>query len=126
MNIHPGQSGITDTPTPAELIARSASMVGDVAARAADCEAGRRVPAATVEQFKQLELHKALLPKRYGGFEGSFTSIIGTSLNFGRNCASSAWVCGLYMAHNWLCSMFPAQCQDDLWGDNPDALISGS
>ncbi len=113
-------------PSPADLVARSAGMVEAIAARSAACEAGRRVPQETVEEFKQARLHRALLPKRYGGFEGSFSSVVGVSMNWGRECASTAWVCGLYMAHNWLCAMFPRQCQDDIWGANPDALISGS
>lgn len=113
-------------PSPAELIARSATLTDSIADRAAECEAGRRVPEATITQFKELELHKALLPKRYGGFEGSFASIVGTSMNFGRVCTSSAWVCGLYMAHNWLAALFPKECQDEIWGANPDTLVSGS
>ncbi|MDP4593240.1 MAG: acyl-CoA dehydrogenase family protein [Beijerinckiaceae bacterium] len=123
MNIIPADF---KTPSPADLIARSATLVDDIAGRAAACETGRRVPEETVEQFRQLELHKALMPKRYGGFEGSFSSMVGTCLNFGKVCAPSAWVCGLYMAHGWLGGLFPEQCQDDLWGEDPDALISGS
>ncbi len=126
MNIQHSEPRERITPAPAELIARSALLVDGVAARAAACEAARRVPEETIAEFKRLDLHKALLPRRYGGFEGSFTTLVGTSMNWGKVCASSAWVCGLYMAHNWLCVMFPEKCQDDIWGGNPDALISGS
>ena len=63
MNVHTGQTSSAMIPTPAELIARSATLVDDIAARAAECEFGRRVPEETVAQFKQAELHKALLQK---------------------------------------------------------------
>jgi len=124
MNVQPTQ--LSKYPSPAELIERSRKIVPDIAARAAACEAGRKVPEETVAQFKAAGLHKALQPKRYGGYEGSFETILGVSMNWGRECASTAWVCGLYMAHNWLTALFPKECQDDVWGDNPDALISGS
>ncbi len=113
-------------PPAAELIARSATIVGDIAARSGRCEVERRVPQETIAQFKEMELHKCVLPKRYGGFEDTFTPLIGMSLNWSSVCASTAWVCGLYLVHNWLAALFPQQCQDDVWGDNPDALISGS
>ena len=112
MNMQPGQ--VKAPYSPAELIERSRLIVPDIAARAAACEAGRKVPEETIAQFKDAELHKALLPKRYGGFEGSFESILGLSMNWGRECASTAWVCGLYMAHNWLTALFPKECQDEV------------
>lgn len=115
-----------DTPSVDELKARAAALTGDIAARADACEAGRRVPVETVEQFKQTNLHRTLQPKRFGGYEIGFQPMVETSYLIGQHCASSAWVCGLYMAHGWLGSLFPVKAQEDLWGDNPDALISGS
>lgn len=113
-------------PDSAELIARSARMVADVAARAAQCERERKVPDETVAEFKAAGIHRAILPRRYGGYEQSFATMLGVSFNLGQACASTAWVFGLYMVHNWLAALFPEQCQDDVWGANPDALVSGS
>lgn len=113
-------------PTIAELLQRAEKISPDVAARAAQCEADRRVPEDTITQFIEAELHRAILPARYGGFEGSFTAMTGVSMAWGKYCASTAWVCGLYMVHSWFGSLFPQQCQDDVWGENPDAVISGS
>ena len=126
MSIVASQETAAAIPASSELIARSAKLAGEIAARAAQCEAERKVPDETVAAFKQAGLHRALLPKRYGGYELSFATMLGVSRNFGRGCASTAWVCGLYMVHNWLGALFPKQCQDDVWGENPDAVISGS
>src|SRR5262249_51351941 len=41
-------------------------------------------------------------------------------------CASTAWVCGLLSAHQWMLGLFAAEAQDDVWGRNPDALVCGS
>lgn len=106
--------------------ARARSLVADVSRLAAECEAERRVPAETVAAFKATGLHRVLLPARYGGHELSFGPVVETSFALGQACASTAWVLGLYMAHNWLGALFPKQTQDEIWGADPDALISGS
>ena len=41
-----------------------------------------------------------------------------------RGCASTAWVAGVVHAHSWLLSHFPAEGQDDVYGDDPDAVVS--
>jgi alkylation response protein AidB-like acyl-CoA dehydrogenase len=55
-----------------------------------------------------------------------FSALLQTSFAIGKVCASSAWVCGLYMVHNWLGALFPKQAQDEIWGQDPSAFISGS
>jgi alkylation response protein AidB-like acyl-CoA dehydrogenase len=55
-----------------------------------------------------------------------FSALLETSFSIGKVCASSAWVCGLYMVHNWLGGLFPKKAQDELWGQDPGTFISGS
>ena len=55
-----------------------------------------------------------------------FSAMLETSFAIGKVCASSAWVCGLYMVHSWLGGLFPKEAQDEMWGQDPDAFISGS
>ncbi|PBD10372.1 acyl-CoA dehydrogenase, partial [Mycobacterium avium subsp. hominissuis] len=56
--------GITD-----ELVAR----LGE---RAEEAERLRRLPAATVDEFRQTELFRLLLPARFGGLEASFPELL--------------------------------------------------
>lgn len=113
-------------PTPSEISERARSLAANVAARAEACEAACRVPDETVAEFKAAGLHRALLPARFGGHELGFGAMVEASFALGRACASTAWVCGLYMAHNWLGGLFPRPAQDEIWGASRDALISGS
>ena len=55
-----------------------------------------------------------------------FSALLETSFSIGKVCASSAWVCGLYMVHNWLGGLFPKKAQDELWGQDSGTFISGS
>ena len=109
-----------------DLVEAALALVDDIAARADACEANRRVPQETVEAFKATGAHRAIQPARYGGRESGFEPMLDISFAYGQKCASTAWVCGLYMVHNWLLGLFPEQCQDEVWGENPDALVSGS
>src|SRR5262245_12025315 len=105
-----------EAPTYEDLIARGHALVPDFADRAARCESDCRVSDESVEQFRETGLHKTLLPAAYGGYEMSFSALLETSFSIGKVCASSAWVCGLYMVHNWLGGLFPKKAQDELWG----------
>jgi len=119
-------TAFAEAPTYEDLIARGHALVPDFADRAARCESDCRVSDESVEQFRETGLHKTLLPAAYGGYEMGFSALLETSFSIGKVCASSAWVCGLYMVHNWLGGLFPKQAQDELWGQDSGTFISGS
>ena len=115
-----------EAPTYEDLIARGQALVPHFADRAARCESDCRVSDEMVERFRETGLHKTLLPAAYGGYEMGFSALLETSFSIGKVCASSAWVCGLYMVHNWFGALFPKEAQDEMWGQDPGAFISGS
>ena len=119
-------TAFAEAPTYEDLIARGHALVPDFADRATRCESDCRVSDESVEQFRETGLHKTLLPAAYGGYEMGFSALLETSFSIGKVCASSAWVCGLYMVHNWLGGLFPKKAQDELWGRGSDTFISGS
>ena len=126
MSIATVSAGAVETPTYEELIARGHALVPHIAERAARCESDCRVSDETVERFRETGLHKTLLPAAYGGYEMGFSALLETSVSIGKVCASSAWVCGLYMVHNWFGGLFSKEAQDEMWGRDPGAFISGS
>jgi alkylation response protein AidB-like acyl-CoA dehydrogenase len=117
---------IVEAPAYNDLVLRGHGLVAGIADRAAQCEAECRVPDETVARFRETGLHKTLLPAAYGGYEMGFSALLETSFAIGKVCASSAWVCGLYMVHSWFGGLFPRQAQDEIWGEDPGAFISGS
>jgi alkylation response protein AidB-like acyl-CoA dehydrogenase len=119
-------NAFAEAPAYEDLVARGHALVPDFADRAARCESDRCVSDEAVEQFRATGLHKTLLPAAYGGYEMGFSALLETSYSIGKVCPSSAWVCGLYMVHNWLGGLFPKKAQDELWGRDSDTFISGS
>ena len=126
MSIATASGHVVETPAYESLIARGHALVSDFADRASKCESDCRVSDEAVALFRETGLHKTLLPAAYGGYEMGFSAVLETSFAIGKVCASSAWVCGLYMVHSWLGGLFPKQAQDEMWGEDPGAFISGS
>jgi alkylation response protein AidB-like acyl-CoA dehydrogenase len=119
-------TAVVEAPAYDELIARGHALVPAFAERAARCEADCRVSDESVGEFRETGLHGTLLPAAYGGYEMGFSALLETSFAIGKVCTSSAWVCGLYIVHNWLGGLFPKQAQDELWGQDSGTFISGS
>ena len=54
------------------------------------------------------------------------TVIYEVAMELARGCASSAWFQCLMAIHNWEMPLLGKRACDDLWGDDPDVLISSS
>ena len=112
--------------TPADLIRRARTMAPMIRKRAEENERNRVVHSDIISEMKQTGLFRILKPRRYGGFEYDAMTGIQCSLEFAAADASTSWVFGLGVIHNWLIGMFPLQCQDDVWEENTDAFTAGS
>ena len=99
--------GITD-----EFVARLAD-------RADEAERLRRLPGATVSEFKQTDLFRLLLPARFGGIQASFPELLEPVRRMAHGCASSAWTLGFYALHNWMLSLFDPRVQEEVFASGP-------
>jgi resorcinol 4-hydroxylase (FADH2) len=102
------------------------SVLPDIKSRALACERARTVPVESVEALRQAGFYKLVQPTAYGGYEQDFTVLVALMMEMAAACASTAWVCGLLAAHQWMVGLFPAQAQDDAWGTSPGATFCGS
>ena len=120
--------GIDSNPplTRDEFIARAEALVPVLRERAERTERERRIPDETIEDIRAAGLWRILRPPRYGGIETDFGLMIDVVSEFGRGCASTSWVYLNIIAHNWMLPMWPAPAAEDVWGENPEALIGSS
>lgn len=102
-----GLHGITD-----EFVAR-------LAERAEDAERSRRLPAATIAEFRRTDLFRLLLPARFGGLQASFPELLQPIRRMAHGCASSAWTLGFYALHNWMLSLFDPRAQEEVFASGP-------
>jgi 3-hydroxy-9,10-secoandrosta-1,3,5(10)-triene-9,17-dione monooxygenase len=99
--------GITD-----EFVAR-------LAERAEEAERLRRLPAATIDEFKQTDFFRLLLPATFGGMQASFPELLQPIRRMAHGCASSAWTLGFYALHNWRLSLFDPRAQKEIFASGP-------
>ena len=97
----------------------SDEFVSCLAQRAAEAEDLRRLPDATIADFRASGLARLLLPARYGGEQAPFPAILAPVRQMAHGCASSAWTLGFYILHNWMLALFGEQAQDEVFADGP-------
>lgn len=94
-------------------------FVDRLAQRAAEAEDLRRLPDATIADFRDSGLSRLLLPARYGGEQAPFSAILDPVRRMAHGCPSSAWTLGFYILHNWMLALFGEQAQDEVFADGP-------
>jgi len=97
----------------------SAEFVAALAQRADEAERMRRLPAATINDFKASGLATLLLPARFGGRQAQFSQLLDPVRRMAHGCTSSAWTLGFYMLHNWMLSLFDIEVQEEVFAAGP-------
>ncbi len=115
-----------EAPSRADLIRRAADMVPRLRQRAADAEAARRMPDETQREFVEAGFYRIFMPKRWGGYEMDFTTIIDIAAELGRGCGSSAWVFTNVSQHGLINGLKGAKAQEEMWVDDPDSLCASA
>ena len=121
MSVATASGHAVETPAYEGLIARGHALVSDFADRAAKCESDCRVSDEAVARFVKRACTR-LCCRRPTADTKWVSRPARTSFAIGKVCASSAWVCGLYMAHSWLGGLFPKQAQDEMWARRSGCL----
>ncbi len=107
-----------------DAIAAAEALVPTLQARAGETEAARRIPDETIAELRSAGLLRMGQPRDLGGSELPLDESVEAVSRLARGCASTAWVCGVYNDHAITIGMFDPQAAEDVWGDNPDALVS--
>jgi len=110
----------------ATLLARAAALVPALRERAGRTEELRRVPDETIAELHESGLFRVLQPRRVGGSELPFRSLVELVEMIGRGDGSTAWVLANLAAHHWLLGMWPKRAQDEVWGASPDNLVGSA
>src|SRR3984957_13102463 len=117
--------GAGPAPATAELVERARAIRPLLAANAGQGEADRRVPEESIKAMVDAGLFKIAVPRRYGGYETSVRTMLEVSAAVGEADGGTSWVLTLVNVCNWMVGLFPQQAQDDIYGADPGALVSG-
>ena len=105
---------------------RAEALVPTLRERATQAEGERTLPADTERLLHQAGLFRIMQPRRLGGAELDYVSLIDAGDILARGDASVAWVVSNLASHHWMLAMWPKAAQDRIWGENPDSLIASS
>ena len=113
-------------PTHDELWGRAEALLPTLRERAARTEELRRIPDETLRDFHDAQLFRIHQPRRVGGAELEFSTVVTFGALLARACASTSWNFINFLAHHLILGMYPPRAQDEIWGESPDTLIASS
>ena len=109
-----------------DFIARARELAPGLAARAAEGDSLRRVPDATIAEFRDAGFFRMLQPSRWGGHEVDPKTFFDVQMTVAAACPSSAWVLGVVGVHAWQLALFDVRAQEDVWAKDSSVLVSSS
>lgn len=121
-----GVSGLSnDIPFPV-LIDRAKEIALKARERATQTEGARSVVPETIEELKQADLMRAMVPVEWGGLGRTFAEFCEITYTLGQGCASTAWVYAVLAGHAFSLSEFPNEILHEIWGEDPNVLASSA
>jgi len=107
-----------------EALADALALVPALRERAARAEAARIMLPETLADLHRIGAMRCLQPKRWGGMELDFVAYVDFSEAIARGCASTGWNVGNLLIHHWMLALYDEKAQEEVWGENPEALIA--
>ena len=101
-------------------------LLPTIRSRAEEAERLRVIPDASIKELEETGFYRLLQPKRYGGFESDPVDFYTGIKEIAGACGSTGWVSSVVGVHPWQLALFPAQAQEDVWGQDQDTLVSSS
>jgi alkylation response protein AidB-like acyl-CoA dehydrogenase len=115
----------TDIPSAADLVARIRELQPLLRENAARGEQDRRVVQSSIDALTAAGVLKIAQPKRYGGYQTSMRTMLDVSAAVGEADGGTSWTVTLLNVCSWLVGLYPRRAQDDVWADDPGALVCG-
>ena len=112
--------------TAEEFYARADTLAPMLRDRAAAAEAARCVPVETVDAFKAADLIRITQPARFGGHEMGWDVLCEVACRLTRGDGAQGWIQAIMSDHAQMLGTFPLQAQEDVWGENPGAVMSAA
>lgn len=94
--------------------------------RAASAEEERQIPEESIKEIRETGFFRMLQPHRYGGAESDLVPFFTAIKLLSGACGSTGWVSSVLGAHNWHLATFSERAQDDIWANDPDAVLSSA
>jgi hypothetical protein len=124
--MEPAGHVVSESPEPADIIARARAMIPVLAARSLAGRRERRIPDETIADMRRAGLFRVLQPKRWGGYEMELGTFYDVQLALAEGDMSTAWVYGVSGVHPWFMALLHDRAAQEVWGRDDSTLICSS
>ena len=107
-----------------EALRRARALVPLLKEEAAAGEAATRVSDRAMAALHEAGLLRYHQPKHWGGMELPFAAMVDIPDILGQGDASASWTVVNLAGHHRLLSLWSAEAQEEIWGEDPDAGIA--
>lgn len=87
-------------------------------------EEKRQLTDDTVSALRDSGILRMRMPKRYGGSEADFRTLVEVIAELARGDGSAAWTTSVWAISSWVAGLFPDDVQDEVFAD-PDVRVCG-
>ena len=123
--VHATPPATDEVPAAADVVARVRKLHPLLSKNAAAGEQERRVAEESIQALTDAGVFKIAVPKRYGGYETSMRAMLDVSAAVAEADGGTGWVVALTNVCDWMVGLFPQRAQDDVFGADPGAKVSG-
>src|SRR5258708_15883947 len=124
MNISIGSSLVSDKALP--LLAEIQELPPAISARAAEIEAGRRLPLDLVEALRSIGVFRMLAPQSHGGLELDLPAAVEVLIALARIDGSVGWCATITSGASIVAALLPPQTYEQVYRNGPDMIMAGS
>ncbi|MFZ3566720.1 3-hydroxy-9,10-secoandrosta-1,3,5(10)-triene-9,17-dione monooxygenase oxygenase subunit [Streptomyces sp. BH097] len=102
------------------------TLLPDIAGRARATDEQGRVPKETLRRLTDAGVFRMLQPRPFGGQEADPLDFYQVVRAISAVCCSTGWLTSVLGVHPWQLGLFAAEAQAEVWGEDPDTLISSA
>jgi alkylation response protein AidB-like acyl-CoA dehydrogenase len=116
----------TSAETAERLLTDVRALAPEITARAAEIEAGRRIPPDLVEALKSVGVFRMFVPRSHGGFELDLPDALEVLSALAKIEASVGWTVMIASGGHVFAPMLSPDAYEQIYQSGPDAMIAGS
>jgi indole-3-acetate monooxygenase len=126
MQLQNGVSASTTRTAVKRLLADIRELAPDIAARAAEIEARRRIPPDLVETLRSIGVFRLFVPQSHGGLELDLPSALEIVRALSRIDGSVGWTVAIGSGSDIFAALLPRQTYEQVYRNGPDVILAGS
>jgi alkylation response protein AidB-like acyl-CoA dehydrogenase len=116
----------TSAETAKRLLADIRELAPEITARAAEIEAGRRVPLDLVEALKSIGVFRLFVPQSHGGLELDLPMALEIFSALAKIEGSVGWIVTIASGSAIFAPLLPRDAYEQIYQNGPDMILAGS